>query len=1158
MKIKKIMSLLVCLAVMVSAMEIFSVKTEATLLPLKEVYATLEIIEDDVDHNFGVSNEFIFQNLKDLDGNPIEIDEDSKLLWTRKCENCDSRDFPELKEDFYRLRNDPLYEMNDNVFSGTSLPRDAIYDITSPEHTYITKMIIGSGKQLDSNNVIYNIILTVKPRYVFDIDFNFYTIDENNEKIYIDKYKETVKYFDYIYTASISRNYYEDIYLSGIIENYPDLYIEAGEIKAIDNVTGEIIKDGFEVDFRFSEETPEGAQIIKNGLVSHGNGDAIYDEIYVSCKFDNETGFYSASEKVNLSITLDRYTVSSQMKNAANGSVISVKSSCGYTTRTHTNYLSVSEITDGFYTVTNLSTVRNPNVNLRDKVIRSVEGRCFSYEDALQKEDITDKLFGTDGEGCQIKQTDHQDSPYDYNYTIYIQDEDSEEILRLYFEVCISLYTPPSVPAEKKETWDSILTPVVAEDDRFRVEGVSYNGIDLMPYVISNEKNTLEKNIFTSNRSIRSQSLDASYADGYQTLFVFPPENTDMSKLSLDIFASEFVDKDNIYNAVTGEKVNFDEPQDFSSGTVQYSVGLYERDYYTGQPDKTEEVFMLYTVNIVSPSAGGAKLFVNAPADKRVITFNSDNFGDSHEILIANIGDEPLTGLNVELIDPVNIELDDYWTVGGEQNNTLAPFTSADPGKMNNLAKIRLLRSTEQYADSGINGRLIITADGQDPVSIELTGVAGSPEIVTESLPDAVKYIPYSAKISTNSVFDWNKATLILDENDKLPDSLTFDGTTGIIYGTPSSVNSASFTVTANNSYEGFKPDSKEFTLTVKENSDENVNAVNTPGYEIETPIGIPDEQGVYRIYDLSQDIVFVSKGAYSEFIDLWLNGKRLIRDVQYTVSEGSTRIVIIREVFEELPEGTVNTIAAEFRVGGDPDREMKCTAQNFVINLSSENPDDNNGSNDIFPGSAGGFDVPENGAEGSENNSAPGNSDTETNTSSQEPENSCSEQTADNSPSAAVGFVIISGTVTDKEKAPLSGAIIELHSDVQTVTADSKGGFTLSSVKFGEHTLIVKDGTKGVYAEKRFIVSEGDYTDITEDKITAANGSAISLNIMLDNNEIIFLSGRSTPDSIDNNTGGAGSENEDKAVATGVGLPLGILLSAAGTVCLIWIFKKK
>lgn len=1156
MKIKKIMSLLVCLAVMVSTMEIFSVKTEATLLPLKEVYATLEIVEDDIDPNFGVSNEYIFQNLKDLDGNPIEIDDDSKLMWTRKCENCDSRDFPELEEDFYQLRDDPLYEMNDNVFYGYDLPRDAIYDITSPEHTYITKMIIGSGKQLDSNNVVYNIILTVKPRYTFNIDFNFYTIDENNEKMYVNKYKETVKYFKYKTHASAggwySNQYYEDIYLNGMFEDYYDLYIEAGEINSIDNVTGEIIKDGFEVDFKFSEETPEGIQIIKNGLFGAGDGDVINDEIHVY-KFDNETGHYSVSEKVNLSITLDHYTVSSQIKNAANGSIISDKSWCGYYGFQYygfqyVNLLAVSEITDGFYTVTNLSTVRNPNVDLRDKVIRSVEGFCGSYEDALQKEDVTDKLFGTDGEGCQIKQNDHK-----YEYTIYIQDEDGEGILRLYFEV--DLYTPPSVPEDKKETWDSILTPVVAEDDRFRVEGVSFNGIDLMPYVISNEKTTLEKNYLTT---IRSQSLDAGYAGGYQTLFVFPPENTDMSKLNLDIFASEFVDKDNIYNAVTGEKVNFDEPQDFSSGAVQYSVGLYERDYYTGQPVKTEEVFMLYTVNIVSPSAGGAKLFVNAPADKRVITFNSDNFGDSHEILIANIGDEPLTGLNVELIDPVNIELDDYWTVGGEQNNTLAPFTSADPDKMNNLAKIRLVRSTDQYADSGINGRLIITADGQEPVSIELTGVAGSPEIVTESLPDAIKYIPYSAKISTNSMFDWNKVILIPDENDKLPNGLTFDGTTGIIYGTPASVNAVSFTVTANNSYEGFQPDSKEFTLTVKENSDENVNAVNTPGYEIETPIGIPDEQGVYRLYDLSQDIVFVSKGAYSEFIDLWLNGKRLIRDVQYTVSEGSTRIVIIREVFEELPEGTVNTIAAEFRVGGDSDGEMKCTAQNFIINLSSENPDDNNGSNDIFSGSAGDFDVPENGVEGSENNSAAGNSDTETNTSSQESENSGSEQTADNSPSAADGFVIISGTVTDKEKAPLSGAIIELHSDVQTVTADSKGGFTLSSVKFGEHTLIVKDGTKGVYAEKRFIVSEGDYTDITEDKITAANGSAISLNITLDNNEIIFLPGGSTPDSIDNNTGVAGSENEDKAVATGVGLPLGILLSAAGSVCLIWIFKKK
>ena len=88
---------------------------------------------------------------------------------------------------------------------------------------------------------------------------------------------------------------------------------------------------------------------------------------------------------------------------------------------------------------------------------------------------------------------------------------------------------------------------------------------------------------------------------------------------------------------------------------------------------------------------------------------------------------------------------------------------------------------------------------------------------------------------------------------------------------------------------------------------------------------------------------MFRSNGAFADFVGFWLNGEKLVEGVDYDVSEGSTRITIRSQTFEDKAnQEESNTIAAEFRTGGgDPngthEGDLKRTAQNFTIDTTKQ-----------------------------------------------------------------------------------------------------------------------------------------------------------------------------------------------------------------------------
>lgn len=229
---------------------------------------------------------------------------------------------------------------------------------------------------------------------------------------------------------------------------------------------------------------------------------------------------------------------------------------------------------------------------------------------------------------------------------------------------------------------------------------------------------------------------------------------------------------------------------------------------------------------------------------------------------------------------------------------------------------------------------------------ITLNGTAQSPEIITETLSDTVKYVPYQYIIATNNIHDWVDTKFSIVEG-TLPDGIKLNEDTGEIYGVPTVPDgneevTYKFKVEAKYFVDGeaglFDPAYKEFELTVKPNTDEYVYrssdegedpSILNEGYTIKKHIGTQTDTYSFELENIG-DTEFTSYGDYSEFKALWLNGEKLEKGIDYDSEPGSTKITIKSQTFENKADkdGT-NTIAMEFR---NDDNEVKRTAQNFNI----------------------------------------------------------------------------------------------------------------------------------------------------------------------------------------------------------------------------------
>ena len=766
-------------------------------------------------------------------------------------------------------------------------------------------------------------------------------------------------------------------------------------------------------------------------------------------------------------------------------------------------------------------------------IVKAVEGLYKSLEEAASQPDIKEQLIPISASQTPRGYKSNYSEPK--YFTIFGK---NNSVLNIQVEV-----TEYQTSDNKKYTE----APIIGQpDDWFWVNSIKTNDGHRTSVILENSY---------------SMNLYTMYGYGYQTVLI-QDEMVDLSQLC-PIWT---VNEDHVTKVtVNGKEVqsgqvidcsreNPDDPKSESNpestkGTVHFTVTVDEhpKEYY---------------VTFVKATSGKdkQKLFVAGPRKQEV--FLNEYTEYKHDILIANLGKEELTGLRVEL-NATNCKLDDYWTVGGENNNTLAAFDSVDTGwhsVLGNVAKVRLVPSN---AEGGkIEGTLTVYADGQEPIVIELLGYAQNPRLVTNqetfSKVAAVKYVPYSYMFSTNNMYDWVDVSYELEGN--LPAGIKWYPKTGEIYGTPTETGTFKFKITANFTSEasyGFSPSSVELTLTVDDNTAENVYKASSDGYSIKQALGT--DMGDYKYVVTSlEDAEFISNGVFTEFdneyCDVWLNGKKLTRGEDYDAESGSTRITIHGETFENtdyVNQDGENTIAIEFRKDGKREEELKRTSQNFTIDLTKPTePETTEETTTAAPTkptveptkpttaptkptteestTAKATTAEESTKEESttaKHSEASTTSEPTTRTKTEETKKEEAKSTVastqtpetaatakENETSASTDQTIAASVkctvkMVDAENKAIDNLNLELHSTPQKALTDENGCAAFDSIEFGSHTLSVKNTDGTTEGSISFTIAQGNQLSLSGNVITAPSGSDFMMIVRYDQNKLELVS---------------------------------------------------
>lgn len=448
-----------------------------------------------------------------------------------------------------------------------------------------------------------------------------------------------------------------------------------------------------------------------------------------------------------------------------------------------------------------------------------------------------------------------------------------------------------------------------------------------------------------NGRTVASYVVDVredSYAE-FNYLTILVDKDTDLTGLA-PVFTMDKGMK--LYTAGSStEEVSGESVHDFSNGPVQYSAsaenGTDSKNYWLQVVRATEGAGWLY-INSMADSDAATRTENGITYSTREIVLDSYH-DDIHDILLANMGTEPISNLAVELSSDT-VELDSYWTLSG--NYDLSGFSTVTAntgyGELPNLAKIRL-RAKEGAEDaSEISGTLTIKDGSAVLMVLTLTGVVGDPGIVTKDIPQAVKYVPYGTMIQNNNKYKWNQVSYEL-VNGSLPAGMIVKPN-GEIYGVPTQTGEFSFTVLMRNSYGSFSSKARTYTLVVIENTDANVDAATDQGYDLTQRV--PDVKA-----DLSESHTLVSTGVYGEFVDVYIDGEKLEEGTDYSSESGSTRITIWSQALVGSRAAGTHTIGVEFRTQ-DTDI-LKRAAQNYVIEGNGGDSSENGGDSGSGSGSS-------------------------------------------------------------------------------------------------------------------------------------------------------------------------------------------------------------
>ncbi len=234
-----------------------------------------------------------------------------------------------------------------------------------------------------------------------------------------------------------------------------------------------------------------------------------------------------------------------------------------------------------------------------------------------------------------------------------------------------------------------------------------------------------------------------------------------------------------------------------------------------------------------------------------------------------------------------------------------------------------------------------------------------------------VKYVPYSYTVQTDNTDPDNQVTFSVVEG-RLAEGLQMYPATGEIYGIPMESGEFKIKVEAAYSNPKYPPSYAELTLTVLENTDENVGTASDSGYRITQPV--PDLNTGSLSGSGTQ--LLVSEGEYAEFQDaVYLDGRRLQSGTEYTSEAGSTRITIQNQTLANAGAGS-HTLSMEFRT--QDTGALRRAAQNLTISAGEDTGSGDNTGNGGNEGNGGNTD---NGGNTEDNTNNGGNGGTTDNT---------------------------------------------------------------------------------------------------------------------------------------------------------------------------------
>lgn len=931
-----------------------------SLLPLEERKAYLVVGDHEGVDISAVPLDIILKNLRDSEGNVIEIDQNAKIVWS-----------------YYK-------DLNDNVISDDYflIEEGGTLNLSLFEEydRYTLEMIIGDGNQLNPNNIRY--IVTV---YLSDMvsglrTYEIYTQDEDGTRHKIEPTDQQVTGTTINGIHSAERTFIVPEHVKGKeyylgvndpLDEHP--FIQCDVISFADYL-GYILYESLGLgEYKYTSLSKQfiNQNMDKKDAGYKNNWDApeITDS---SIEVDNTFGFLykNVSTGKVQEMELLTFVVSNGENELAVDDNAYIYEADGFNSvklDTDTTISPDDLQNNGFYyapsSVTNIRRVwlkkgfspdneyyytllmqkpewKNPNEHIEKAVV----GKYSSLDEAADAEDISAQLLPKTTEGAPFGYKANYDiSKGGQYFTVFLDDGTIEKYLIVFCE-----YDKETDLDYVKEYSD---IPIIGEPDPwFRVTGAEkLDGKIIDTYVIENGKNI---------------NIDTSYGYGYQTVFM----NEDVDSFIPTFWRAndEKISIKSIYvndkRYRIGDSLSF--PDDSNTINVRFGVII---------TDKNGEHQKQYNVTFFKKTTGPS-LYVAGPLAPKTRTVLLDETHENlHDIFIANVGDAPLENLWLD-IDATNCKLDDYWNVGGENNNTLsacpenfsAELAETQYGELSNIAKIRLI-PLDKKNPGEVNGTLkIYSGETNNPeksallATIILSNQAQQPDIVTEELGQGVLYVPYSHLISTDNMYSWLNVEFSKIDGD-LPKGITLNEKTGEIYGVPMETGQFTFTVQAMytvkddySSNTNFVPSTKKYTLNILTN--EHTTVYNTSydeqGYGFKTTGNADGDDGVIGIdidgtgnfvKDDTNSEAFISLGEYDWFhglysvdeCNVWLDGQKLIEGVDYDSESGSTRITVRQQTFEkpEINDGKEHTISVEFRVNGDRSDELRRTSQNFTIN---------------------------------------------------------------------------------------------------------------------------------------------------------------------------------------------------------------------------------